>query len=460
MLSAARLGAAALAGLLLAGTASPALADATPAASPSPVAVPAGLYGKGDPSYDGVWRQSLALIALARNQVVPADAAVDWLTGQQCADGGWPSFRADTAAACDPKTEDSNATALAVQALVALGGHPEQTARAVQWLRTNQNADGSWSYNPGTAGDADSTALAVNALLAAGTDPAGVAQGGRSGYDGLAAFQLGCTAQDGQRGAFAYQPVPGSPLTPNILASAQAALAAAGGHLPPAGDLRSDAAPKALACADGSAATVSHADSAAAVSAYLTAQLAAGGQRLMLDTPGATPGPDFNATSWAVLGLIQAGHPKEAASAADWLAGNGYAWAAQGKSGTDPAAAGTLLLVAGAAKLDPYNFGGANLVQLLIDAGPKPKSVPAAATAALAHQPNATKAPGSSVTEPDDNGGFSAGWLIGVGLLVGVGGGLLLSLNRRRRSAAPAPAGDNDIDDHRTGDDRTGSDQQ
>lgn len=94
MLSAARTGAAVLAAVLLCGLAAgPALADAA-SPSPSPVAAPAALYGRSDPTYDGVWRQSLALTALANAKVTPADSAVGWLTGQQCADGGWPSFRA------------------------------------------------------------------------------------------------------------------------------------------------------------------------------------------------------------------------------------------------------------------------------------------------------------------------------------------------------------------------------
>ncbi|MFD0347198.1 prenyltransferase/squalene oxidase repeat-containing protein [Kitasatospora aburaviensis] len=193
MLTAARLGAAALTAALLTGTAAaPALAD-----SPSPSAAPAtpeGLYGKGDPTYDGVWRQSLALTALAGAKATPADSAVSWLTGQQCADGGWPSFRADTAAACDAKTEDSNATAVAVQALIALGGHQGAVDKGVQWLKANQNADGSWAYNPGSPGDANSTGLAVNALFAAKADPAGVAKAGKNAFDGLALFQLGCAA--------------------------------------------------------------------------------------------------------------------------------------------------------------------------------------------------------------------------------------------------------------------------
>ncbi|MEV6209837.1 prenyltransferase/squalene oxidase repeat-containing protein [Kitasatospora sp. NPDC051914] len=434
MLTAARLGATALAGLLLAGAAAPALAD-TPA--PSPVTPPAALYGKGDPTYDGVWRQALALTALASAKVVPAPAAVDWLTGQQCADGGWPSFRADTAAACDPKTEDSNATAVAVQALTVLGGHQDAVTKGVDWLKANQNADGTWSYNPGNPGDANSTGLALNALAAAHADPAKVAKAGRTAWDGLASFQLGCAATAAERGGFVYQPA--ADAKANGLASAQAALAAAGGALPVTTTDRVDSAPVALPCAQGGAATaVPRAQSAEAASAYLVSQLNANGQHLMLTTPGAEPAPDLNATSWAVLSLVKAGHPHQAAAAADWLAGNGYTWAAKGKNGTDAAAAATLLLVAQAAKLDPYNFGGTNLVQLLLDAGPKAASVPSAAASAASANPDGTAAPGSGITDGEDNGGFSPIWLVGTGLVVGIGGGLAISLNRRRQAAAAA----------------------
>ncbi|MFC6598107.1 hypothetical protein [Kitasatospora paranensis] len=442
MLTAARLGATALAGLLLAGSAAaPALAD-TPA--PSPVTPPAALYGKGDPTYDGVWRQSLALTALASAHVVPAASAVDWLTGQQCADGGWPSFRAATTAACDPKTEDSNATSVAVQALTALGGHQDAVAKGVGWLKANQNTDGTWAYNPGSPGDANSTGLAAAALTAAHIDPATVAKAGGNAWNGLSGFQLGCTAPTA-RGAFAYQPAPDGTLAANDLASAQAALAAAGGALPVTTTDRLDAAPAALACPAGDTSrTVPHAQSAEAAAAYLVAQLGANGQHLMLTTPGAQPAPDLNATSWAVLALVRAGHPHQAAAAADWLAGNGYTWAAKGKNGTDPSAAATLLLVAQAAKLDPYNFGGTNLVQLLLDAGPAAAKTPAAAASAASANPDGTKAPGSGITEADDNGGFSPIWLVGIGLVVGIGGGLLISINRRRQAAAAAaaPSGD------------------
>ncbi|WP_371481878.1 prenyltransferase/squalene oxidase repeat-containing protein [Kitasatospora sp. NBC_00315] len=420
MLTAARLGAAALIAVLPAGAAAaPALAD-TP--SPAAAAVPAGLYGSGDPTYDGVWRQSLTLTALANAKVVPADAAVGWLTGQQCADGGWPSYRADASVACDAKTEDSNATSVAVQALVALGGHQDTVDKGVQWLKTVQNTDGSWAYNPGSPGDADSTGLAVAALTAAKADPVGTAKAGRNGFDGLAGFQLGCAAPADQRGAFAYQPDQSGALAANALATSQAAPAAAGGHLPVVNTNRVDAAPKALTCADGSAQPVSRADSAEAAAAYLTAQLAATDQHLMLTMPGAAATPDFTATSWAALGLIQAGHPQQAAGAVDWLAAQGATWT---KGGTDVSATATLLLVAQAAQRDPAAFGGADLVQQLTAAGPAPKAAVAAP-------------PAAAPKKKDDGSGASPVWMLGVGLVVGVGGGLLLSLQRKRAARQSA----------------------
>ncbi|MFJ6214817.1 prenyltransferase/squalene oxidase repeat-containing protein [Streptomyces sp. NPDC092296] len=449
--AAARAGAVLASAALLVGTAAaPALADsAAPADSPSPVAVPAGLYGKADPTYDGVWRQSLALLALHTAKVTPSGQAVDWLTGQQCDDGGWPSFRADTAAECTAATEDSNATAMAVQALVALGGHGAAVDDGLSWLKHHQNADGGWSYNPGGASDANSTGLAINALVAAGADPAKVVKHGHSGYDGLASFQLGCNAPAAQRGGFAYQPDRAGALIADDLASAQAALAAAGGALPVTADSRKEQPAAAPSCAKGADDTVPRGQSADAVAHYLAQRLAAGKQRLMQTLPGADPAPDFNATSWAVLGLIAAGHPDQAADAADWLAGNSYGWM-QGQQGTSPSAAATLVLVARATGLDPYNFGGSNAVQLLMNSGPAPAATPSAAASAVAAAPDGTLAPGSSVSgaDEDENGGFSAVWLVALGLLAVAGGVAYLAIGRGKRAAGPAgpgtrgPAGD------------------
>ncbi|MCX4749405.1 hypothetical protein OG455_28505 [Kitasatospora sp. NBC_01287] len=410
MLSPARTGTAVLSALLLAGLAAvPASAD-TPSASPSPVAPPAAVYGKGDPTYDGVWRQSLALTALSTAKVVPAAAAVDWLTGQQCANGGWPSFRLHADEGCTAATEDSNATAMAVQALVTLGGHLAAVDKGVGWLETNQNADGSWSYNPGGQGDADSTGLALAALRSAGTDPTTVAKAGRTGLDALGALQLDCAAPADQRGAFSYQAASaGQPASANALATAQAALSAAGGSLPVAAGTPTGPAPTPPACPATTAGV-----SADGASSYLATALAANGGHLMLTTPGAAPSPDFGATSWAVLSLVRAGHPQQAAPAADWLNANAGPWT-KGAAGTDPAATATLILAAEAAGHDPHAFAGTDLVKQLTEAGPAPQSV-----ASTAGKPAKKKS------------GLATLWVVGVGLLAGIGGGLFLSMNRKR----------------------------
>lgn len=148
--TAAVLAATAVIGAVVAPAAS---ADSSPSPSPS-VALPSGLFGSGDPTYDGVWRQSLALLAQHTVGVRPAEKAVDWLTGQQCANGAFAAYRADASAACDAKTQvDTNSTAAAVQALAALGGHDDATGKAVTWLKSAQNKDGGWGYmvNPDPA---------------------------------------------------------------------------------------------------------------------------------------------------------------------------------------------------------------------------------------------------------------------------------------------------------------------
>lgn len=167
------------------GAAVPAVA-APPAPTPT-VAIPDGLYGTADPTYDGVWRQSVALLAQRTTGVTPAAGAVSWLTGQQCANGAFAAFRADPAKGCDAKLMvDTNSTAAAVQALAALGGHEAATDKAVGWLKSVQNADGGWGYTPGGASDANSTSVVAGALTATGQQPAQVKKAGKSPYDALA----------------------------------------------------------------------------------------------------------------------------------------------------------------------------------------------------------------------------------------------------------------------------------
>ncbi|MFE6987722.1 prenyltransferase/squalene oxidase repeat-containing protein, partial [Streptomyces pharetrae] len=193
--SAAALAAAAVIGVVATPVAQ--AADPSPSATPS-VAIPSGLYGSGDPTYDGVWRQSLALLAQDAVGVRPAGQAVDWLTGQQCANGAFASFRADTATACDARTMlDTNATSAAVQALAALGGHDAVTGKAVGWLKSVQNKDGGWGFGAGSPSDANSTSIVIGALAAVGEKPAEVRKGGKSPFDALLGLALPCDGKDG-----------------------------------------------------------------------------------------------------------------------------------------------------------------------------------------------------------------------------------------------------------------------
>ncbi|MFE9423572.1 prenyltransferase/squalene oxidase repeat-containing protein [Kitasatospora sp. NPDC006697] len=409
----ARIGAALLSAGLLAGlAAAPAVADsASPSAAasaassaPAPVTPPAAVFGKGDPTYDGVWRQSLSLLALHSAKAAVPPAAVEWLTAQQCADGGWPSYQAGTG--CTAGAEDSNATAVAVQALAALGGHQAAVAKGADWLKSVQNADGSWAYNPGNPGDADSTGLALSALTAAGVDPKTVAKSGKDGLAALTALQLDCKATADQRGGLQYQPAAdGAAPEANPLASAQSALALAGGALPVAAGTAQPAAPKALDCAG-----VTAGEGAAA---YLVGALGANGGHLMLSTPGAPATPDYAATAWAALSLAKAGYTAQAAPAVDWLSANAGGWA-KGKpaTGTDAAATATLILAAEANGRTPLSFAGTDLVAQLLAAGPAAPA-PAKAAAKKSSQPNIFL-------------------MLGVGLAIGIGYGVFLS--RRKRS--------------------------
>ncbi|MEU9302855.1 prenyltransferase/squalene oxidase repeat-containing protein [Streptomyces sp. NPDC048269] len=405
--------------VLCVGAAPAALADTAPPASPSaPPVIPSGLYGKKDPMYDGVWRQSFALLALHTVGVKPAGQAVDWLTGQQCPNGSFPSFRADTAKACDASTYiDSNATAAAVQALAALGGHDETVKKAVGWLKSVQNEDGGWSSNPGGAmdsgTDANSTGIVISALAAAGEKPAEVkSKAGKSPYEALLTFQLGCSAEPAaDRGAFAFQPVDGK-LLANADATAAAALAGlgTGAAVPPA---TTDTPATALACPAGSADPVAAAQGAAG---YLAEALEKDGH-LTASTPGSDqPTPDTGNTADAVIALAAAGHKQSAAGALEWLKANSAQW-----SKDNPAALGTLILAAHATGTDPKSFGGTDLVSALNATGPAPQGTDTSATTV-------------DSDEDKPSGGQSIWWIIGAGGAAGVGIGILLSGRRKKKN--------------------------
>lgn len=206
-----------------------ALAAESPSPSPSPTKeLPTGLFGSTDPTYDGVWRQSLALLAQHTMGVEPAPEAVDWLIGQQCESGAFAPYRADTSVKCDAKTPvDTNSTAAALQALEPLGADDAVTGAAVKWLKSVQNADGGWGYAPGGASDTNSTSVVIGALEAADIDPGDLqTEEEKTPYDALLTLSVPCEEDGG--GAFAFQPDKKGKLVANADATAAGVLGALG----------------------------------------------------------------------------------------------------------------------------------------------------------------------------------------------------------------------------------------
>ena len=118
----------------------------------------------GDADWSSTISQSLAVLALERAEgVAPSDAAITYLTDQQCENGGFPQqLDADE---CSPQVD---ATGFAVEALAAVGAS-DAVADAGGWLTDIQQDDGGFVGTEGTA-NANSTGLAAMALHAADLD--------------------------------------------------------------------------------------------------------------------------------------------------------------------------------------------------------------------------------------------------------------------------------------------------
>lgn len=120
---------------------------------------PSGAFSVAD-----AFKQSLAIQALAAvNEPVPV-AAVDWLISLQATNGSWDDGFGTT--------DNSDATAMAIMALLAAGESAQSAAiaSAVAFLAQTQLADGSWEYGAGFGSSASSTALVAQALSALGED--------------------------------------------------------------------------------------------------------------------------------------------------------------------------------------------------------------------------------------------------------------------------------------------------
>jgi hypothetical protein len=199
-----------------------------------------GLFGSQDPTFDGAFRQGLALAALAAVHVSPKDARVTagitWLVRQQCTNGLWEAYRAKTTTACQPANAqtfsgpDTNSTAFALMGLAAWKKFPRLSVM-LRGLKSVQSSDGGWPFvaAAGQPSDPDSTALVIQALVAERSSPtlARWKQGAAGPYAALGSYQLDCTSPD--FGAFWF---PGQPTTANVFATVQAVPAMAGKPFP------------------------------------------------------------------------------------------------------------------------------------------------------------------------------------------------------------------------------------
>jgi hypothetical protein len=137
------------------------------------------------------WDQTFAMLALSASFETVPPTATARLKSLQQTDGGW-EYSAGWGS-------DTNSTALAMQALVAVGEPATSTAlvSATTFLSNSQIiTDAGFPYqNPNpwgpTESDASSTAMSIQGLIAGGENPMGAAwtKGGSTPFDALLSFQ-------------------------------------------------------------------------------------------------------------------------------------------------------------------------------------------------------------------------------------------------------------------------------
>jgi prenyltransferase beta subunit len=137
---------------------------------------------------DQVNLTAFAVLALRAAGVDPAPATLAWLVRQEDSDGGF-NFATRGGAS------DVDDTGAALEALAGGGGRAaaRARARAVRFLRGQQDGDGGFPSQAGAGSNAQSTAFAVQGLLAAGVDPGSLRRRGISPLD----YLRGLVAGDG-----------------------------------------------------------------------------------------------------------------------------------------------------------------------------------------------------------------------------------------------------------------------
>lgn len=332
------------------------------------VSVPAsatGLFGNSDATYDGVYRQSLVIAGLRAHRVSVPKQAITWLNAQQCTDGGFEPFRADTTKACAPGNaesysgEDTNATSAAVIAFASLGDKA-RAKRAIAFLRGTQNADGGFPYYKGGASDVNSTAMVMLALRAAGINPGSLHVTELTAVDFLITATAACESADAQRGGLAY--MPGRPNLVSDMATVQA-LAALAGRTPWTTP-KASKAPVGARLVPALACPGSLSDSLPRlrdiVAGYTAKRLATNGGVIPDPWSGGT---DLGSTAWAVIGLAAAGRGLDQASAADRALRASVKQFAFDAQGTPNAGRlGLLLLLTASRHESAKSFGGVDLV--------------------------------------------------------------------------------------------------
>ena len=322
--------------------------------------LPSGLFGKSDPTYDGVYRQSIALIGLKSAKASTPTAAINWLTQQQCSDGGFMSFKVKE---CDSASEDSNSTAMAAIALKSVGKIKEGQ-KAANWLIGNRNKDGGIGYNPlapvtaewdPTKSDANSSGLMLAALTSfyPGKYDDSIAKH-------LATYQLPCS--DKAAGALDYQV--SATISANDFATAQAVFGLTGSPLPISKKVGGGKGVKCKSITNLKSTEIKDAVTQNGL-LYLSKRLSANPKGL--PSPFG-PGTDWSATGWATLALVASGIDIPATKTAiATLADGAITWGMDEKTGAKPGAIGMMLILTSTLKLNSAHFGGLNLSKTLIE---------------------------------------------------------------------------------------------